>query len=236
MYNSKTSFLLGAMLVSGVLAGCKTTTPNPDLPVGDAAYAIMPANTSPPTTYRIRPLDVLTVRVFGEPDISTDSLQVDQVGQIQVPLVGTLTAAGHSAPEVSREIAFLLGRRYLVDPQVAVSVKEVAPSYVSVEGEVKKPGVYEVNKDATLLSAIARAESPLATAKLNEIVVFRTINGQRLVARFNLKDIRTGISPDPAIMDGDVVMVGYSSMRGLLQDVLKAAPLFNAFAVLNRDL
>lgn len=233
MHNSKMPLVLGAVLSSFALAGCTSTTENPDLPVGAAAYALVPATASRPSVYVIRPLDVLTIRVFGEADISTDAIQVDEVGQIQVPLIGTVTAAGRSVSELSHEIVSALRKNYLVDPKVAVAVKEVAPSFVSVEGEVKVPGVYEINKDATLLSSIARAQSPLPTAKLNEIVVFRTLDGQRMVARFNLKDIRTGVSPDPMIKDGDVIMVGYSSARGIWQDVLKAAPLFNVFAILN---
>lgn len=236
MCNPKVRFMLGVILSGAVLAGCSTTTKNPALASGEAAYAIIPVNVPPTSAYVIRPLDVLTVRVFGEPDISADEMKVDQTGQIQVPLVGSVIAAGKSAPQVSNEIKTLLAAKYLVDPQVAVSIKEVAASFVSVEGEVKLPGVYEINKDATLLTAIARAQSPLVTAKLDEVVVFRTVNAERMVARFNLKDIRTGVSPDPAIVDGDVVMVGYSSIRGVLLNVLKAAPLFNAFAVLNRDM
>jgi polysaccharide export outer membrane protein len=233
----KTSLAFGALSLGLVLNGCTTaTTRNPSLPVGDAAYAIIPASVPPLENYVVRPLDVLTIRVFGEPEISTEAVQVDQTGQIEVPLAGSIKAAGRSAPVISKQIAALLGAKYLVNPEVVVSVKEVAPSFVTVEGEIKKPGVYEINRNATLLTAIARAESPSLTAKLSEIVVFRTVEGQRLVARFNLKDIRTGISPDPAIIDGDVVMVGYSTTRGLMQDILRAAPLLNTFAVLNREL
>jgi polysaccharide export outer membrane protein len=234
VHNINKSMALAALLSSAVLAGCTTTTKNPDLPVGEAAYAVIPADVPAPENQIIRPLDVLTVRVFGEPEISAEELRVDEVGHIQLPLIGQVNAAGRSAADVSAEITSLLAAKYLVDPQVAVSVKEVAPRFASVEGEVTKPGVYEINVNATLLSTIARAESPTATAKLNEIIVFRTVQGRRMVARFNLKDIRTGISPDPAIVDGDVVMVGYSSTKGLMQDVLKAAPLLNIFAVLNR--
>lgn len=235
MHNKKMSFALGALFSSVTLAGCTATTRNESLPTGDAAYAIIPANMASPETQSIRPLDVLTVRVFGEPEISADELRVDESGNIQLPLVGTVHAAGSNPSDLSDRLVVLLGSKYLVNPQVAVSIKEVAPRYASVEGEVKKPGVYEINKDATLLSTIARAESPSITAKLSEIVVFRTVQGQRMVARFNLKDIRTGISPDPAIIDGDVVMVGYSTTRGVMQDVLKAAPLLNVFAMINRN-
>lgn len=224
---------LATLLASVALAsGCSSTTPNPNLAVGQAAYDIIPATVEAPTAYTIERKDYVSVNVFGEPDLTFDKLLVDNAGFIQIPLIGQITAAGKTPAEVSKNIADLLGRKYLVDPHVTVAVAEAAPRYVSVEGEVNKPGVYEIDYNTTLLSAIARAESPTFTAKLNEVVIFRTINGQRMVARFNLKDIRGGVSPDPIVKDGDLVMVGYSGMRGLWQDVLKAAPLFSTFAVI----
>lgn len=233
MKETKSPILLAMLLAGSILSGCSTTTNNPDLPDGAAAYDTIPATVPVPTAYPIRPKDVLTLRVFGEPDISQDELRVDESGMIQVPLIGTVKAAGRPAEDVSQEISQRLAQNYLRDPQVAVSVKEVALSYVSVEGEVKKPGVYEIDGRTTLLASIARAESPTPTAKLNEVVVFRTIDDKRMVARFDLKRIRTGLDPDPMILDGDVVMVGFSAKKGLWQDILKTAPFFNAFAVLS---
>ena len=231
MNYSKTFLVVGTCLAAGALGGCTATTPNPNLPTGAAAYEVIPASIPVPTTYPIRPKDILTLRVFGEPDISADEMRVDDAGKIQVPLIGTVDAATRSADEVGKEIAQRLGAKYLINPQVALSVAEAAPSYVSVEGEVEKPGVYEINGRSSLLSALARAESPSSTAKLDEVVVFRTIDDQRMVARFNLKDIRTGVSPDPMILDGDVVMVGFSRGKGLWQDILRTAPFFNAFVL-----
>lgn len=231
MQKFKTVLMLGGVLASFALTACSSTTSNPNLPQGPAAYQVIPATVPVPTVYPLRPKDKLTLRVFGEPDISQGELRVDDVGLIQVPLIGSVKAEGRSTDDLSSEIASRLGSRYLRNPQVTVSVKETAPSYVSVEGEVEKPGVYEIDGRTTLLAALARAESPTTTAKLNEIVVFRTINEQRMVARFNLKEIRLGLSPDPMILDGDVVMVGYSRSKGLWQDILKTAPIFNAFAV-----
>lgn len=231
MQKFKTVLMLGGVLASLALTACSSTTSNPNLPQGPAAYQVIPATVPVPTVYPLRPKDKLTLRVFGEPDISQGELRVDDVGLIQVPLIGSVKAEGRSTDDLSSEIASRLGSRYLRNPQVTVSVKETAPSYVSVEGEVEKPGVYEIDGRTTLLAALARAESPTTTAKLNEIVVFRTINEQRMVARFNLKEIRLGLSPDPMILDGDVVMVGYSRSKGLWQDILKTAPIFNAFAV-----
>jgi len=227
----KIALMLGSIVAGSALAGCTSTTTNPELPQGAAAYQVIPPTVPVPTAYPVRPKDKLTLRVFNEPDISQDELRVDDVGMIQIPLIGSVKAEGRSVDELSSDIASRLAARYIKNPQVAVSVKEPAPSYVSVEGEVEKPGVYEIDGRTTLLAALARAESPTVTAKLNEIVVFRTINDQRMVARFNLKEIRVGLTPDPMILDGDVVMVGYSRSKAFWQDILKMAPIFNAFAV-----
>lgn len=225
---------LGLVLIvaaSGLTGCASTSTGNPKMPAGAAAYDVVPVTIAAPSVYTIAPRDILQVRILGEPDLSVDRARVDDAGFIQLPLAGPIKAAGLSASELTGEVKALLGQRYLRDPQVAVSVDDAAPRFVSVEGEVKAPGSYELVGDVTLLGALARAQSPLVTAKLDEVVIFRVINGQRMAARFNLKDIRGGVSPDPIIMNGDVVVVGYSRIKGLWQDVLKMAPIFNAFAV-----
>lgn len=234
--NVNTFKMFGVFLFGFAITGCSHTTENANLPVGDAAYAVIPAQPDIPAAYSIRPQDILSVKVLGEPELTIDTLTVSAVGDIEYPLLGTIVVGGRSVADVAKEISDRLRAHYLVNPEVTVWVKKPAPLFASVEGEVNMPGVYEINANATLLSIIARAQSPTRTAKLNEIIVFRTIGTERLVARFNLKEIRTGISPDPQIRDGDVVMVGFSSSRGLVEDVLKAAPLFNTFVVLNRNL
>lgn len=213
-----------------VVSGCARTTSNPNIPVGQAAYDLMPAEIAPDPTYIIRPLDQLSVRVFREPELSTDTTLVDEAGKINLPLIGSLDAVGKNVTDLQNLIAARLGERYLVNPQVNVTLRQMAPRVVSVEGEVANPGVYQIDTKATLLSVIARAGSPSGVAKLNEIVVFRTIDGERMVARFNLKDIRTGIRPDPRILENDVVMVGFSVPKEIYSNILKAAPLLNIWA------
>jgi len=110
-----------------------------------------------------------------------------------------------------------------------VLVATPVPATIAVEGEVTRPGVYEIAPGASLLTAMALAQSPTDTAKLNEVLVFRTIAGQRTGARFDLAEIRAGRVPDPQLKPGDMVVVGFSQLRGVYQDVLKASPLFNIF-------
>lgn len=204
------------------------------LPAGSAAYGLIPAAdpNAPRTSYVIVPNDVLNLQVFQEPDLSNEKLQVDNVGNIQMPLIGEIQAAGRSPSELAADITARLRERYIVNPQVVISVAEQAKRFVSVEGQVEKPGVYEVDREFTLLSAIAIAESPTDVASLDEVVVFRTINGQRMAARFDLRDVRSGLAPDPQILGGDVVVVGFSSVKGAWRDFLKAAPAFNSFIFL----
>ena len=67
-------------------------------------------------------------------------------------------------------------------------------------------------------------------AKLDEVLVFRTVNGERLGGRFDLTEIRSGRMPDPLIFPGDVVVVGFSSLRGIYRDILQVTPLIGTFA------
>jgi len=222
-----------ALCLALCFSGCSSSRMK-SVPTGDVAYSLVPPAdpNAPRTSYIIVPNDVLNLQVFQEPELSNDELQVDNVGNIQMPLIGEIPAAGRSAPELAADIASRLSREYIVNPQVVVSVAEPAKRFVTVEGQVEKPGVYEIDREYTLLSAIARAESPTDVASLDEVVVFRTIDGQRMAARFDLRDVRAGRAPDPQILGGDVVVIGFSSLKGAWRDFLKAAPAFNAFVYL----
>jgi polysaccharide export outer membrane protein len=223
--------LLVLALAGMCLSACQTAARSNALPQGEAAYAIAPAadTTAKPQAYRIGPGDVLSVQVFQETELSSDKVQVDDVGRIQLPLAGDILAAGLTGPELSAVIAERLGREYLRHPSVVVGIVATREQSVAVEGEVKQPGVYKITASDTLLSAIARAQSPTNVARLDEIIVFRTVNGRRMGARFDLGDIRAGRAADPQILGGDVIVVGFSSLKGVYRDILQAAPLLNIF-------
>lgn len=224
------------MLLACLAAGaCARGATDVALPSGDAAYALLDSAGPAPTQYVFVPEDKIDLRVFGEPDISNDELVVDRNGFIQVALAGEVKAIGRTSAEIKQDITSKLAARYLRDPQVTVALKEAAKRYVTVEGEVKMPGVYELDNNFTLLTAIARAQSTTPLARLNQVIVFRTIDGRRAAARFDLADIRGGAAPDPTIMPNDVVMVGYSKTLGTLENVLKAAPILNSFVYLSNN-
>ncbi|MBM7406066.1 MULTISPECIES: polysaccharide biosynthesis/export family protein [Sphingomonas] len=217
------------LLAAGLLPACQS--PRAGLPHGPAAYAVIPPPASGTTraAYRIGPLDVLAITVFQEPELSQRDVQVDASGNLLMPLVGTVQARGKTAHQLSREIAERLGTEYLVDPQVTVTVTASVSQQVTVEGNVTMPGVYDITGAPTLLEALARARSPTRVARLQEVVVFRTIDGRRAGAVFDVAAIRNGRAPDPELLGGDVVVVGFDAVKGAFRDFLTTAPLVSAF-------
>lgn len=219
-----------ALALLGLFSACQSGF-DPAVESGSAGYdaIAVPADQSLPTRYALRRGDVVSVEVFQEPELTQTRITIDNGGNLNLPLIGEIQAAGVSAADLGRTIQQAYGRRYLRDPQVTVVVNESQPYTYSVEGQVALPGVYAHAEGMTLLGAIAQARSPTQVARLDQIVVFRTVEGQRIGGVFDLQAIREGSLPDPVIMPGDVIVVGYSQLRGTYRDILQAAPLIGVF-------
>ena len=182
-----------------------------------------------PGAYLIGPADELKVDVLYEPELTLEPTRVDTNGDIVVPLLGRVHAAGKTAAQLSMEIQDRLGARYLRNPKVVVGITDYARQNVTVEGDVAIPGVYRVQGSSSLLQALALARGPKRTAKLDEVIVFRTVSGKRMAARFDLRRIRYGYEPDPLILGGDRVVVGFSDIKGLLQAILRSGAASGSF-------
>jgi polysaccharide biosynthesis/export protein len=238
-HTGERSGVLLIMVAGSLVAGCSTTNTLTDANVarGEAAYRVF---ATPPTQvavvptaeYRIGPRDSLAVAVFQEPDLSTPAdspLVVDAAGNISLPLVGSVYAAGKTSQQLAQTIEARLRSKYLKNPQVTVSVTKAAPQKLTVQGEVAQPGVFDINGATSLLEALALARGETRMASINEVAVFRNVNGQRMGALFDVGAIRRGVAPDPQLMPNDVVIVGHSKSRQMWQDVLSVSPLFGVF-------
>lgn len=181
--------------------------------------------------YVIGPEDKLNIRVFEVKDLSFENEQVDASGRIMLPLIGKVTAAGKTPDQLEEEIAQRLGK-YLQSPQVSVSVTESASQKVTVEGNVKNPGVYQVRGHTTLLQAVAMAGGPDDEADTHKVAVIRLDNGIRKAATVDYTAIRDGKTGDPLIQGDDVVVVGESRIKMVWSNVMKNLPIFTLFAYL----
>lgn len=220
------------LAAAAVLAGCASDVPKgvrdvTNAPSGGALQPPDPvaAASALQQNYRIGPRDVLSISVFRVESLQKEEVQVDLAGQIDFPLIGTVNAAARTPNELAAEIAMKLEAKYLQNPQVTVLVKEAVSQRFTVEGAVRKPGVFPVVGKMTLLQAIATAEGLDDVANTRGVVVFRTVNDRRMAAAVDLAEVRTGKLGDPQIYPGDVVVVATSKSRRALKDIVGVTPL-----------
>jgi polysaccharide export outer membrane protein len=182
------------------------------------------------SAYKIGPLDVLDISVFKVQDLNK-SVQVAEDGTINYPLVGDVQAAGKTAHELEHDLMQKLGGKYLKNPQVSVFVKEYNSQRVTVTGSVKTTGVYSIKGNTTLMQVLAMAGDVDNNLASGEIVVFRTADGRRTAARFDIDSIKSGKTEDPQMQPGDVIVVDTSASKVALSNILKIVPLATSVAV-----
>lgn len=199
--------------------------------LGKVADTLTAPATPGSSAYKIGPQDVLEISVFKVPELARN-VQVADAGTINLPLVGEVQAVGRTASELERDLAKKLGSKYLQSPQVTVYVKEFNSRRVTIDGAVKKPGVYPIRAKTSLMQFIAMAEGPTEASDTSSIVVFRSIGGKRSAAKFDLDQIRQGKAEDPVIQEGDVIVVNESATKAAFQNLLRAIPITSAFVPL----
>ena len=177
--------------------------------------------------YRIGPSDTIEVTVFKVPELSKLAT-VSDTGNISYPLVGDVRVGGLTAAEAETVLATQLGKKYLQDPQVTVLVKEFNSRRFTVEGTVKKPGVFAMREKTTLMQAIAMGGG-LDELSDEQATVARDENGKRKAQTYDLAQIRTGAVDDPEVKAGDVVVVGRSMTKEAFNNLAKVAPIARIF-------
>lgn len=219
-----------SVMMAVALGACSTAGTPP--PHGTPGFDVIPAAAQLPQEYRIGPGDTLNITTFEEKDLTLEDVAVDASGNILLPLIGNVHAAGLTSGELAHTLAQKLDERYLRNPQVSVIVSNAVSQKVTVEGSVTQAGVFDLKGDTTLLQALALARGPNRTANLSRVAVFRNVSGRREFAVFDVNLIRSGAMPDPALKGNDVVVVPFSGPKGVFRDVLQAAPLLGVFAYL----
>ncbi len=170
------------------------------------------------TDYVVGRQDVLTITVFGEPELS-GRYTVDQDGTFTYPQLGRVKAGGVTLRALEQELKKQLGDGYLKNPQVAVAIETYRSQRILVMGEVRAPGEYQLTGDMTLLAALAKAGSPTPAAGQHVLVVRapRRSEAAPLPAR-PLVPLEDG--PDPSVIRVSLadLQAGTPSLNLLLQD------------------
>lgn len=180
-----------------------------------------PTNTQDGQEQPLAPNDVLEVDVF-QADSLDRTVQIDAAGRINLPLIGAVEAAGKSVRTLEQEIEAAYGRNYLQNPDVTIFLKESFGQRITIDGEVAKAGVYPVSSSSTLLESIALAGGFRPIADQSKVYVYRDIGGQKLVANYDVSEIRSGRKANPRIYGGDVVIVFTSQTKVAMQNLRDA--------------
>ncbi len=220
-------------LIGMSLAGCGSSAPlggSPDVQVATAGQLPPPDRVdlfAQDRPYLIGPFDKLRIDVYGIEELSQRIVQVDASGRIAFPLVGSMEVAGRTPNELADQLETALSQRFVRNPQVTVNLEETVSQVVTIDGQVREPGLYPVIGRMTLMRSIATAKGLGEFAKADDVVVFRTVNGQKMAALYDLRAIRRGAYADPEIYANDVVVVGDSQARRLFKDLASAASLIS---------
>lgn len=209
--------------------GAAASTPRSDL--GQSGFSVMR-----PSTYLLRASDQISVTVFREPDFSLANVRVGVGGNVSLPMLGSIPAAGMTAAQFEQDVARRLAAAGLRQPMVSVNINEYASHLVTVEGAVEDPGVYAFQPGARLSSAIAMGGGTQRSAKRDQVAVFRETASGVSVAKFDYEQISQGTMLDPILEPGDRVVVGTDGMSVFWQDVLTALPAFGVFTSVGANL
>ncbi len=178
----RVTFALPALLL--LAAGC---TPGANL-------AALPPYTN--DAYTLGAGDQIRIITFGEDQLTGD-FRVDDRGNIALPLLGSVHAAGLTPEGLDTQITGELKRRSLLrDPSIAVEVVSYRPVYIL--GEVAKPGQYAYQPGMTMLTTVAVAGGFTYRGVQDHASVVRTINNQAVAGN---------VTPLSYIAPGDVINV-----------------------------
>lgn len=159
------------------------------------------------TDYLVGAGDKLDITVLGHTELDR-VLEVRGDGTIGFPLIGDVPVAGRGLPEISREMTRSLGKDFIVNPQISVNIKEYGSQWVTVIGEVSKPGRQLLRQRMSLIELLAEAGGFTAYANRKQIEILRTEGPDlRRKLAVNLRAIEQGKQKDIPLRAGDVVII-----------------------------
>jgi polysaccharide biosynthesis/export protein VpsN len=123
------------------------------------------------SNYRLGSGDVITVEVLGEDDLKRDHIRLSDAATISYPILGEIRLSGKTVSELEHIIREGLRGRYLVNPQVTVTINEYRSFYIN--GQVQRPGGYPYVPGLTVLKAVTIAGGLRERAARDKIFVVR---------------------------------------------------------------
>jgi polysaccharide export outer membrane protein len=185
-----------------VASPTSATIPNDDPAIAEQTLEV--------ENYRLSPNDLITVKVFQEDNLTTEA-RLSADGSIAFPLIGQVKVAGQTTRQAAQMIAHLLDAKYIVNPQVSITVLTYARRGFTVLGQVLKAGSYNMQfqDSIDLLEAIGTAGGYTRLANPAKITIKRRVGDRDQIFQVNGKDLANGNSAKAfRVKPGDMITVG----------------------------
>lgn len=157
--------------------------------------------------YRLGPEDVIGIEVFNLPQYSIPQLIVPPNGKINYKLIGTIVVRGRTVEDIQKEITEKLNE-YIIDPKVTVQLLQSHSMKYVIDGDVGKPGIFEMTRRMTVREAVVFSGGILATGDKSKVQIARSLpNGQTELKTINFKELEKGKGVDEFLAPGDMIFV-----------------------------
>ena len=173
--------------------------------------------------YIMCPGDQLQVVVYRHTDISSPLNSTPYIvrpdGKVTFPLIGDIDVTGKTVTEFTRQLEASLAE-YLVRPQVSVNILKLGTTRVYVLGEVKKPGLYELEKSHRVLDALGKAEGFTEKAAKKKIFLIRKGAEEPVLVNINNFLKKSDQSQNYVLNEGDCLYLTSNGKIDIVRDIM----------------
>jgi polysaccharide export outer membrane protein len=215
------------VVARGILSGLDQSSSGMELRFEEDARAAVENHGTEAQAYRIGVGDKLEIAVFGHDDLSK-VVEVRSDGSINYPLIGDVQVKGMTVSEVDDQITRVLGKDFLVDPQVSVDVREYQSQWVTVIGEVRNPGRFMLRRNMRLIDVLAEAGGVTKEAGVEILVTRRTDAGDTRQILLDRERLLSQENQDANILLShmDIVTVGEKKIFYIRGEVTRPGSYF----------
>src|SRR5262249_51821234 len=144
------------------------------------------------------------------------------------PLAGDIQVQGKTVAEIDKQLTQILGKDYLVDPQVSVDVREYQSRWVTVIGEVRNPGRFVLKRDMRLIDVLAEAGGATKEAGTEILITRRADSGETRQIAVNRERLLSSNNQDAnlPLSHMDIVTVGEKKIFYIRGEVTRPGSYF----------
>jgi polysaccharide biosynthesis/export protein VpsN len=161
-----------------------------------AAIGLFPAQAQELSSYKLGAGDTISIRVLGEDELKRERVRLSDAGTISFPVLGEIRVKGLTVGALEEYITKGLKGRYLLNPQVTVSIDEYRNFFVN--GMVEKPGGYPFSPGLTVRKAVSLAGGFKERAARDKLNIIRDDDPKQTPRKVDL---------NAAVLPGDILTV-----------------------------